>query len=66
MGEAVTNFTPPFPPAPWPTHSWPDMTIAQRKAWYATRHKAFFNAWAKCERIASHVATLKLLRKGHG
>lgn len=43
----MTDFTPPFPPAPWPAHSWPDMTIAQRKAWYATRHKAFFKAWNK-------------------
>lgn len=45
----MTDFTPPFPPAPAPVMDvpWVAMTIAARKRWYAARHKAFFAAWKK-------------------
>lgn len=43
----MTDFTPPFPPAPWPEEDrWADMSIEERKAWYEERHRAFFAAWA--------------------
>lgn len=41
----MTNFAPLFPPAPPPDHSWPDLTTAERKAWYVGRDGAFFSAW---------------------